>query len=604
MKKVLFLLMGFVSLGLTAQTIVSTQTEKRKVVFEEYTGVNCGYCPKGHQQLGNWANNNPGTVVINIHQGGYAAMYTTQWGDGLAGQASISGYPAFTVSRTVLNNVSACKYANYYSNSDYTERATTIQNQDSPVNIAATAEIDATTGVMNVHVEAYYTADVNQNFNMLQVVLLQDSIEGPQSNYGNYNSSQILPNGNYLHMHMLRDMITGKQWGDTIGLNTNGVIPAGTFVEKDYSYSIPGYISNEEVVWKHLNLAIFVSDGTLDGCSALKAPNIWTGIKTTPSIVNVAGNHAIVTNIEVEEVFGCKDYINLSTKINNTGVSIESLTFEYGNGIDANQTYTFTANNNAIGSFESKTFDLGSISIAGYGSDGKSNTDFTVNILSINGEQVTPSTDNNTSKTETYTKTAPKSGEGEVKVIVKTDQYGSEFSWKILDENGSTVASGGPYADVAKRDTTVLSQLTTDGCYIAVAKDTYGDGMSGGFFRVYAGSDALVNITGSYSEKKMDFVLGSSLGLNESEGIIAQSIVYPNPARDVATLSIDMLNPATADIQVVDMLGREVISLSKNALSSGNNKISINTSSLTNGNYFIRVVTNDGMVSHRLNIAK
>ncbi len=594
--------MSFVSFGLFAQTIVSTQPTKRNVVFEEFTGVTCGYCPYGHQTLAQWANNYPNTVVINVHQGGYASKYTTQWGDALAAQADIGGYPAFTVSRTVL---SGCKYANYYSNSiSYSARSTEIQGENSPVNIAATAQIDASTGVMNVHVEAYYTADVSQNFNMLQVVLLQDSIEGPQSNYDNANASQILPNGNYLHMHMLRDMITGKQWGDTIGLNSNGVIPAGTFVEKDYSYPIPTSISDEEVIWKHLNLAVFVSDGTLSGCSSLKAPNIWTGIKVKPTFVNVTGNNAIITNVDVEEVFGCKDYINLSTTISNNGVEIESLTLEYGNGIDANQTYTFTADNNgAIASFDNKTFNLGSISVAEYGSNNKSVTSFTVKVLSVNGEDKTPSTANRTSVTETFTKTAPKSGEGNVRVIVKTDQYGSEFRWKILDDEGNLRASGGPYADVAKRDTMDLS-ITEYGCYTAVATDDYGDGMQNGFFRVYVGGQALVNITGAYSEKKMDFRIGGSLGINESEGVITQSIVYPNPANDRVTLSIDMLNSAKAKIQVVDMLGREVVTLDNNNLSSGNNKIEINTSSLMSGTYFVRVVTNDGMVSHRLNITK
>lgn len=603
MKKALFIFMSFVSFGLFAQTIVSTQPEKRNVVFEEFTGVQCGYCPVGHQMLVQWANNYSNTVVINIHQGGYASKYTTQWGDALAAQANISGYPAFTVSRTVL---SGCKYANYYSSSiSYSARSTEIQGENSPVNIAATAQIDASTGTMNVHVEAYYTADVSQNFNMLQVVLLQDSIEGPQSNYNNANASQILPNGNYLHMHMLRDMITGKQWGDTIALNSNGVIPAGTFVEKDYSYPIPASISNEDVVWKHLNLAVFVSDGTLSGCSSLKAPNIWTGIKVQPTFINITGNNAIVSNIDVEEVFGCKDYINLNTTISNSGVAIESLTLEYGNGIDANQTYTFTSNgNDAIGSFDSKTFNLGALSIADFGSNNKSVTDFTVNILSVNGEEKTPNIATRTSATETFTKTAPKSGEGNVRVIVKTDQYGSEFRWKIFDDEGNLRASGGPYANVAKRDTMEISSLTENGCYTAVATDDYGDGMQNGFFRVYVGNTAVVNVTGAYSEKKVDFRIGNSLGINESEGIIAQSIIYPNPANDRVTLSIDMLNSAKAKIQVVDMLGREVITLNNNNLSSGNNKVEINTSSLMSGTYFVRVVTNDGMISHRLNITK
>lgn len=610
MKKLLFLLIGFVSLGLCAQTIVSTQVEKRHVVFEEFTGINCGYCPNGHAMLSSYANSNPGTVVINIHQGVFASRFTTPWGDAIAGQVGLSGYPAFSVSRTPLN--SSCKFTNYYSNDvNYITDGAAIRNQNSPVNIAATATIDATTRVMTVHVEAYYTAALNQNFNMLQVALLQDGIISPQSNNGNYNPSQIMPDGTYKHMHMLRDMVTGKQWGDTIAFNTNGQIPAGTFVQKDYTYNIPATLYSEEVVLGNINLAIFVSDGESSTCPSVNAPNIWTGINVEPTYVNIDGNNAIVSGVQAEEVYGCKDYVNLTTTIRNEGATINSLTLEYGSGIGENQTMTFTASGDggAINTFADKTFNLGQVVINQPNEEQNSvNTSITVNIVSVNGEQINPSTTNNTSSVTTFTKNAPKTGSGTPRVIVRTDAAGDEFTWKIQDENGNTLASGGPYArNSIVKDTVELTQITNAGCYTAVAMDSYGDGMTyqgNGMFRVYAGTKNLVNITGSYSEKKVDFKIDNLSGLSESEGVISQSMIYPNPANDRATLSIDMLNYATADIQVVDMLGRQVLSLNNNALQTGNNKIEIKTSSLENGTYFVRIVTNEGMVSHRLNITK
>jgi hypothetical protein len=90
--------------------------------------------------------------------------------------------------------------------------------QTSPVNVAATAQIDAATRIMTITVEVYYTAAVSQSYNLLNVALLQDNIIGTQHNYGNYNPTQITASGQYRHMHMLRDMITG-QWGDSLSVN-------------------------------------------------------------------------------------------------------------------------------------------------------------------------------------------------------------------------------------------------------------------------------------------------------------------------------------------------------------------------------------------------
>lgn len=104
MKRIVLLVSGLLlsAFSLTAQTpqFVSTEPANRNVVIEEFTGVNCGYCPDGHRIVREYQEANPGRVFgINIHQGGYAALYTTQWGDAIANQTGLQGYPAGTVNR-------------------------------------------------------------------------------------------------------------------------------------------------------------------------------------------------------------------------------------------------------------------------------------------------------------------------------------------------------------------------------------------------------------------------------------------------------------------------------------------------------------------------
>ena len=88
------------------QLPVSTTGENKNVVLEEFTGIYCTYCPDGHKRAQQLADANPGNVVlINIHEGGYAAPsgsdpdFRTSFGSAIAGQTGLTGYPAGTVNR-------------------------------------------------------------------------------------------------------------------------------------------------------------------------------------------------------------------------------------------------------------------------------------------------------------------------------------------------------------------------------------------------------------------------------------------------------------------------------------------------------------------------
>lgn len=156
-RKMMLFGMLLTACAASAQTFVSTQPGKRNALIEEYTGVNCQYCPLGHKATDQTVAAFPGRVfAINIHQGTFASRFTTQWGNALAGQASISGYPSSTLSRhAFFGNSLHIDPGQAYS------CASEILEMDAPVNVAATVDIDPQTRLMVVKVEAYYTADAN-----------------------------------------------------------------------------------------------------------------------------------------------------------------------------------------------------------------------------------------------------------------------------------------------------------------------------------------------------------------------------------------------------------------------------------------------------------
>lgn len=581
MKKIVLSFLGlFAAFAVGAQTpqFVSTEPANKNVIIEEYTGINCGFCPEGHRIVREYEEENLGRVFsINVHAGPYAAMYTTQWGNALMNQTGLQGFPAGTVNRHVFSGgVTALGRDMFVSCGNQ------ILAQTSFVNVAAQASIDATTRVMTVNVEAYYTADAETASNKLNVVLLQDSIIGPQSGASG-NPSQVTSDGQYIHMSMLRDMLTG-QWGDDITAPEGStVIPAGTLIQRTYTYNIPGSISNELVKLGHLRLIVFVAKDTKE---------IYTGSECIPTVTNLPELAAMSTTMSAQGQNGCNDLASLALKVYNYGANeITNMQIAYGSAVTAEQTFDWTG---SITSDQEVFVELPDVAV-----NVGQNTNVFAKLVSING---TPIEDEQ--KTATIKKDAPKEGNGEqLKIIIKTDQYAYECSWKLSDGNGNVLAEEDYYPQqVVVRDT-VIVPLTEAGCYVFEIFDEYGDG--GATYKIYDGSEKrLVNGTGSSygSYKAVDIKILSLVGLEEAEGAILQTLAYPNPVNDMLNLEISMLESTHANISVVDMLGREVISLGEVSLATGNNKFEINTSNLSNGAYFVKIISNAGITSKKISV--
>ena len=196
-------------------------------------------------------------------------------------------------------------------------------------------------------------------------------------------------------------------------------------------------------------------------------------------------------------------------------------------------------------------------------------------------------------------------------MLLKTDKKGSEVTWFVYDMNNNVIQQGGPYADGAIRKDTVVLDIPSDGCYLFSIVDAGGDGINntkgtGNYSIIDGAGQEMYRSNGKFGAgETIDFYASNiPVGINEANDNICQSILYPNPATNNTVLAINLGKSDRAKISVVDVMGREVLNLGEYNLNSGDNNININTTSLTNGVYFVRIVTNNGMVSNRLNISK
>ena len=98
--------------------------------------------------------------------------------------------------------------------------------------------------------------------NYLNVVLVQDSIAGPQDGASQFNPGAII-NGpwqpTYSHQHMVRDYVTG-QWGEMM---TTGPVGPGHFIFNRYIYSMLNvpFINGIFSDINHIKAVGFVTEG-------------------------------------------------------------------------------------------------------------------------------------------------------------------------------------------------------------------------------------------------------------------------------------------------------------------------------------------------------
>ena len=328
-----------------AQTFVSTTPANKNVILEEYTGTNCVFCPDGHKIAQQIVTANPGRVfAINIHQGSFAGTnpnYTTQWGNALAAQTGLTGYPSGTINRHVFTGSNTA-----LSRSTWVANSATIMGTASPVNIAAESTIDWSTRVLTVVVEVYYTGNAANDSNKLNVALLQNDILGPQTGGATYNPTMMV-GSLYRHMHMLRDLLTG-QWGVNIPTTTTG-----TFFTQTFTYTVPAHINNVNINLEDIEVVAFVSEGQQE---------ILTGCKSTLTALNAPAINPRIDGVTAVDLPTCDGQAGAFVTVKNVGSEpITAVQLSYTVAGGTAQVYDWSAR--TIASMTSDTIHLPALTI-------------------------------------------------------------------------------------------------------------------------------------------------------------------------------------------------------------------------------------------------
>lgn len=231
-------------------------TNGNKVVIEDFTGHQCGNCPRAHEKaaelLGIYGDN---LIVIAVHAGGfarvntntgYATDFTTDMGDELEAfyEADLAGLPVGLVNRRAVGGSPLVRYPNWSS------VLSTILTEAPKLKIELAATYDEASRALSVDANLEYYTAANQNHQIVALIT-EDSIVAQQADYSLPAPSKI---PDYVQNHVLRKTITPGTWGVPV---KNGDIFAGEKLTKNFTMTL-------DSAWnaKHCEVVVYVLDNT------------------------------------------------------------------------------------------------------------------------------------------------------------------------------------------------------------------------------------------------------------------------------------------------------------------------------------------------------
>lgn len=571
----MILLLSFVGVNLNAQTMVSTEPQKRNVIIEDFTGVNCPNCADGHKIANSITDYYEDRVwAINIHAGNYAGSqsynFKTEDGTAILSGFNVTGYPQAVINRTTENGV---------SRTDWASHTNLIVEEDAECNVAGRVVIDYEARKATVTVEVYYTANSNADENYLNVFMLQDNIIAYQSG-ADQNPDQMY-NGQYRHMHAFRDAIT-PTWGDAISPTTEG-----SFVTKTYTYDIPETIGSFDVKIDDLQFIAFVTEqyqGT--ATRPVLNANDLNIFKTTNQDL-----YPEIVSLNSSSKFSCSNEKVIEVSVINSGFDeITSLKFEVT--VDDKDATTQTWEG-SIASYQTVMAEVKAVV-----PEGKHEVE--VKIVEANNADFDES-ETITLISEKWNEVNTTSSEEELTIELTQDKYGNQITWELLASDYSVLASGGPYEILKGASATETHQVKVTvpagECIKFIIRDSKENGIccqfgEGNYRILDSEGNAVVEGVGDFGAEASHVIsIVSTEDVASVEYNKSSLEVWPNPTND----NLNIEAKSMSRITLINTLGQVVLDKAVD----GDNEL-LDLSKYETGIYMLRVDTEEGVVMRRV----
>lgn len=220
--------------------------QPKTMLLEDVSGVKCVNCPDAAVVARGIMNAFPGrafnivmhpaiaalgSFVDPINKEGYLSKYDFRTKDA-ADILELVGIPGALPRGLINRRLFSGKTSRLLGREEWYVRAEEELQTTTPVNIELKNEYDAATGKGLITVTLKYTETISDK-HYLSIALVEDSLIDVQE-YQDPQTFQVKYNPNYVHMHVLRDIVTSAT-GDPVTDLQNALTPGRVFV-KQYSY--------------------------------------------------------------------------------------------------------------------------------------------------------------------------------------------------------------------------------------------------------------------------------------------------------------------------------------------------------------------------------
>lgn len=150
---------------------------------------------------------------------------------------------------------------------------------------------------------------------------------------------------------------------------------------------------------------------------------------------------------------------------------------------------------------------------------------------------------------------------------------------------------------------------STDGIGRAITVDDFGNVYTTGNFQDTTDFNPGIGVYDLISAGAQDiFVVklsNSNVGIDDTpEKNVAKLGVYPNPSNGMFTLQIGLESEADLQIEIVNVTGQKLKSISESKFNAGSNSIAIDATEFVNGVYFVKVYNESIMKTMKFVINK
>lgn len=206
-------LLSIISICFTLLSVEAQEAPIRRILFEEFTGAWCGWCPRGNLILERILLENPTVIPVAIHSGPGFDPMRTDFGDRLT-EDMLVWYPTAAIDRLRQESDPVAQVPD----SEWANRVAQRLQEPAKAILMLEKSFDPITGQLDLEVQAEFLAEAKGDFRFNGYVV-EDLVTGDanynQTNYFNENQSypELYGRGNpitdYVHRHVLREMLGG-----------------------------------------------------------------------------------------------------------------------------------------------------------------------------------------------------------------------------------------------------------------------------------------------------------------------------------------------------------------------------------------------------------